>query len=70
MKTDDLRKLGTEIIWILLVTQAFDFYQLVLGGVLNALGKQKWALLINIVTYLLIVAPLAYLFAFEFGERE
>ena len=27
-------------------------------------------MLINLVTYILVVAPLAYFFAFEFGERE
>ena len=62
--------MGYEVILVLLVTQVFDFLQLVLGGILNALGKQKWALAINIVTYFIFVAPLSYYFAFEFGERE
>lgn len=65
-----MEEIGKEIIWILLVALAFDFFQQVLGGVLNALGKQTWALFINLITYCVFVGPLAYYFAFEYGEHE
>ena len=39
LRHKDLEEIGKEIIWVLLVALAFDFFQQVLGGVLNALGK-------------------------------
>jgi len=39
-------------------------------GQLNALGKQKHALMINFVTYFLVVIPVAWFMAHKYGDHE
>lgn len=70
IKQTDLHKPAKVVIWAILLSIAVDFIQSILCGSLNALGKQMHALCINIVTYTVFVIPLAYYFAFFYGEHE
>ena len=44
---------------------ALDFFQAVLCGAIKALGQQKAAAYINMVTYYVFAIPIAYILAFD-----
>lgn len=53
------------VIWISLLTILESFFKNSLLGVIKALEQQKRALDVNFVSYMCLVIPLAYFFAFE-----
>lgn len=58
-------KMTNYVIWICLLTILESFFKNSLLGVIKALEQQKRALHVNFVSYVCLVIPLAYFFAFE-----
>ena len=65
--SEEIATMTNSIIFLVLIVAALDFCQAVLCGVIKALGQQKPAAYINVVTYYVIAIPLGYYFAFKGG---
>lgn len=70
MYTDSeaVAKKTNYIIWICLLTILESFFKNALLGVIKALEQQKRALQVNFISYVCIVIPCAYFFAFHAQE--
>ena len=67
--TETLKIEDTTLVCVL-VCIFFDYCQGVLCGVIKALGQQKRAAYINVVSYYVVALPLASLFSFgRFGQK-
>lgn len=69
IKNESLKPYALDMISYLIISIACEFLQAVLCGTLNALGKQKPALVVNLITYFVFVLPFSFFFAFRHGER-
>lgn len=61
----DVAKMTNYVIWICLLTIVESFFKNSLLGVIKALEQQKRAMNVNVISYLCLVIPLAYFFAFK-----
>lgn len=64
-ESQEVAKMTNYVIWITLLTVLESFFKNSLLGVIKALEQQKRALDVNFVSYLCLVIPLAYFFAFK-----
>lgn len=62
--------IADKVIWAILLVVLGDFYQVILCGSMQALGKLKLATIANIITYYVIACPLAYYLAFIYGSHD
>lgn len=62
--------ISDDIIWAVLLVIFVDFYQAVQFGAIAGIGNQKLAMLIDIVTVLGFICPLAYFLGFEWFSHQ
>ena len=60
-----VQKTTNYVIWITLLTILESFFKNSLMGVVKALEQQKRAMNINFISYMCLVIPLAFFFAFK-----
>ena len=61
--------MADKLFVLFVIVSAEDFFQGCIYGTIKALERQKEAMLINFVTYYVIVTPSAYWFAFKMKEN-
>ena len=55
---------------LFVITMLIDFWQVVIGGAIRALGKQGIFALINFMSYYMIALPLSFYLPFHVGSHQ
>ena len=63
----EIRAIGHRVVWIYLLTNAIDFWQCAMTGIIRAFGKQRSLSIISFLSNYVIMIPLSFLFTFRTG---
>lgn len=67
---EDVHKMMEKIIGLAIIVMSLDFIQESLCGTIKALCQQNKAMIINFISYYVIIIPLAYYFAFRSTNKQ